>query len=400
MQAFKHKHILLAVCGGIAAYKCVELVRRLTESGADVRVIMSEGAQEFVTPLTFQAVSGHAVHTELFDDAAESGMGHIELARWADAVLLAPASANRIAALAQGMADDLITTVCLACRAPLFVAPAMNKLMWAHQAVQHNVQTLSSYGAIILHPDSGEQACGDTGVGRMQEPLDLCQALTIHFAKPLVLAGLRVVITAGPTQEPLDPVRYISNHSSGKMGFAVAAAAQAAGAVVTLVAGPVTQAVPSGVTRIDVVSAEEMHQAVMERVEQCDIFIGVAAVADYRAQSIENDKIKKLADEITVKLIRNPDILGAVAGHTTRPFTVGFAAETHQLEHYAQEKLQQKNLDMIAANYVGGEHSGFGSDSNALSVLLRNGETHHLQYASKKQLAQRLIALIAQYYRV
>ena len=401
MSSIKQKRILVCVSGGIAAYKSPDLVRRLRDAGAEVRVVMSAGAQAFVTPLTFQATSGNPVHTELLDEAAEAGMGHIELARWADAVLIAPASANRIAALAQGFADDLLSTVCLASSAPLFIAPAMNQAMWKHPAVQENIAKLGARGATMLGPGEGDQACGDVGAGRMLEPMQLRDALQDYFSvdSTKALAGIRVVITAGPTQEALDPVRYISNHSSGKMGFAIAEAAQAAGADVTLVAGPVNQSTPENINRVDVISAKEMHTAVMSQMEETNIFIGVAAVADYRASDVQENKIKKSSDTMTISLERNPDILADVAARENKPFTVGFAAETQDVEHYATDKLKRKKLDLIAANHVGIEGSGFASDNNSLTVFSANGDKENLSHAPKKILARQLVELIAKHYK-
>lgn len=391
--------ILLGVSGGIAAYKSPDLVRRLRDIGAEVRVVMTPAAQAFVTPLTFQATSGHPVHSELLDAAAEAGMGHIELARWADAVLIAPASANRIAALAQGFADDLLSTVCLASDAPLFIAPAMNQAMWKHPAVQENIAILRRRGAIILGPGEGGQACGDTGAGRMLEPIALRDALRdqLHAPHSNALCNKRVLLSAGPTREALDPVRYLSNHSSGKMGFALAAAAQRAGASVTLIAGPVQQDTPANVERIDVVSAQDMHAAVMQHAASADIFISVAAVADYRVREPQPEKIKKSQHNMVLALTRNPDILAGVAALDNKPFCVGFAAETHRVEDYAAEKMQRKNLDMIAANQVGVVGGGFASDNNSLLVLARDGSRAVLADAPKTRIAAQLIELIAKH---
>ncbi|MEM7208168.1 MAG: bifunctional phosphopantothenoylcysteine decarboxylase/phosphopantothenate--cysteine ligase CoaBC [Pseudomonadota bacterium] len=397
MNGLSNKHILLGVTGGIAAYKSPDLVRRLREAGADVRVVMSTGAKEFVTPLSFQATSGNPVHTDLLDEDAEAGMGHIELARWADAILIAPASANRIAALAQGFADDLLSTVCLASEAPLFIAPAMNRVMWSNAAVQSNIEKLQLLGATLLGPGSGDQACGETGSGRMLEPTELRDAMIgfLTSSTTAALSGKTVLITAGPTQEALDPVRYISNHSSGKMGFAIAQAAEQAGASVTLIAGPVEQTTPRNVNRLDVISAQDMHAAVMQHVDSADVFIGVAAVADYRASDAQENKIKKSDAEMTLTLARNPDILADVASLANKPFTVGFAAETQYVENYAREKLEKKKLDMIAANLVGKESGGFKSDTNSLFVLNKSGDEKTLTDAPKNEIARQLIELIA-----
>lgn len=390
--------ILLGVSGGIAAYKSPDLVRRLRERGAEVQVVMTQGARHFVTDTTFQAVSGRAVRTELWDAAAEAAMGHIELARWADLVLVAPATADLLARVAAGRADDLLTTVLLATAAPVAVAPAMNVLMWGKPATQDNVSALRARGVHVIGPGHGGQACGETGDGRMSEPLEIVAAVEDFLASratPLAgaLSGRRVLITAGPTREPIDPVRYITNRSSGKMGFALAAAARAAGAEVTLVAGPVQLVTPAGVQRIDVQTAAQMHDAVMTAVRDSDVFIGTAAVADYRPSLTATRKIKKTAAHMTMDLERTVDILAAVAANPDRPFTVGFAAETHDIEQYAKEKLQRKGLDMIAANEVG-ETKGFDRDENALLVLWPEGRAE-LSSASKQLLATQLIELIA-----
>ena len=385
------KHILLGVSGGIAAYKAADLTRRLRDAGAEVRVVMTEGATRFITPLTLQALSGHPVRASLWDEAHEAAMGHIELARWADAILIAPASANLMARLAAGMADDLLTTLCLASEAPQFLAPAMNRVMWAHPATQANAEILRTRSATLLGPASGGQACGETGEGRMLEPLELVNHLQRHFSTG-PLAGKRAVITAGPTREAIDPVRYISNRSSGRMGYALAEAARDAGAEVILVSGPTALPAPSGVRRIGVESALEMREAVMQAMP-CDIFIGTAAVADYRAADIAPGKIKKSADELSIALVKNPDILSEVAARSDRPFTVGFAAETDQVLDYARDKLVRKNLDMIAANRVG-EGLAFDQPDNALTVIWHDG-LKELPQADKRVLAHQLIELIA-----
>ncbi|MCC4263483.1 bifunctional phosphopantothenoylcysteine decarboxylase/phosphopantothenate--cysteine ligase CoaBC [Oceanimonas baumannii] len=393
------KRIVIGITGGIAAYKVPELVRRLKERGADVRVIMTASAQEFITPLTLQAVSGEPVSDTLLDPAAEAGMGHIELAKWADLLLIAPASANTLARLAAGLADDLLTTVALATPATLAVAPAMNQQMYRHPATQANLATLQARSACIWGPAKGEQACGDVGPGRMLEPMALVAELEQYFtpaAQPL--AGLKLMLTAGPTREALDPVRYISNHSSGKMGFALAAAARALGADVTLVSGPVSLATPAGVQRIDVESAQNMYDAVMAGIDVQHIFIACAAVADYAPKIVASHKIKKTsADNMVVELTKNPDIVAAVAALQQKPFTVGFAAETRDVEKYALDKLKRKNLDMIAANDVSGSDRGFNSDQNALSVFWQGG-LQHLPLADKTGLAKQLLTLIAKRY--
>ena len=390
------RRILLGVSGGIAAYKAAELVRRLKERGAEVQVVMTEGARRFVTPLTLQALSGRPVRTALWDAAAEAAMGHIELARWAELVLVAPASADFLARLAGGRADDLLTTLCLATDAPLWVAPAMNRLMWANSATQANAATLAARGVRLLGPASGDQACGETGPGRMLEAEELARAV---FAAELAgpLAGVKVVISAGPTREPLDPVRFISNRSSGKMGFAVAAAARDAGAAVTLISGPVSLATPPGVERIDVETAEQMYRAVHAALAGADIYIGAAAVADYTPARCATDKIKKTSDCFELSLQRAPDILASVAALESRPFTVGFAAETTDIEKHAREKLVRKHLDLIAANEVGAERA-FDREDNALLVLWPGGR-RELALKSKTELAREFVALVAERYR-
>ncbi|MGB9429545.1 MAG: bifunctional phosphopantothenoylcysteine decarboxylase/phosphopantothenate--cysteine ligase CoaBC [Gammaproteobacteria bacterium] len=388
------KHILLGVTGGIASYKCPDLVRRLRESGAEVQVVMTQSAQRFVTPLTFQAVSGKAVHTELWDTSAEFAMGHIELARWADLVLVAPATAGFMARLAHGHADDLLTTLCLAAQAPIAVAPAMNWVMWEHAATQENVRHLAGRGVRILGPVAGELAEGEIGMGRMLEPAEIVAALNDTSSTPL--KGIRILVTAGPTREPIDPVRYLSNRSSGKMGFAVARAAAEAGAQVTLVSGPTHLATPRDVRRVDVETAVQMHAAVMREVAHTDIFIAAAAVADYAPAEAARQKIKKRNDALELKLTKTPDILAEVAARKPKPFTVGFAAETEQLEARAREKLENKRLDMIAANWVGAGR-GFERDDNALTVYWK-GDSAALGSASKLELAQRLMQLVAERY--
>ena len=395
------KRVLLGVSGGIAAYKSPDLVRRLREHGHQVRVVMTRAAGEFITPLTLQAVSGQPVHTTLLDEHAEAAMGHIELARWADVVLIAPASADIIARLAHGLADDLLSTLCLATEAPVVLAPAMNQQMWAAEATQANVAILRKRGVQLLGPGSGDQACGEVGAGRMLEPADLAASLDAMVAAEGAaadLAGLGVLVTAGPTREAIDPVRYISNHSSGKMGYAVAAAARRAGASVILVSGPCELPAPPGVETIMVESAGQMRDAVMSRVAGCDVFIAAAAVADYRPAEPAAQKIKKKREDMHIALVRNVDILAEVAARPHAPFTVGFAAETEALEANALDKLARKSLDMIAANSVGGANPGFGVDHNALRVFWKDGE-RDLGEASKIVLARRLISLVAERFR-
>ena len=387
------KHVLLGVTGGIAAYKSPDLVRRLRERGAEVQVVMTAGAREFVTPLTFQAVSGRAVRSDLWDPAAEAAMGHIELARWADAVLVAPASADFLARLATGRADDLLATLCLATQAPIAVAPAMNHVMWANQATRANVAQLGARGVLILGPAAGDQACGETGEGRMLEPLELAEQLSALLAAGGELAGRRVLVTAGPTRERLDPVRFISNRSSGKMGFAVAQAARAAGAEVILVSGPVSLPTPPGVRRVDVESAADMLAAVLGELAGTDVFISTAAVADYRPVRAAQQKIKKTSDTLEVVMERTPDVLATVAARPDRPLVVGFAAETESVEQNARTKLMKKNLDMIAANEVG-DDKAFDSEENQLIVLAR-GARYELGRAGKLALARGLVTLIA-----
>ncbi|WHI44930.1 bifunctional phosphopantothenoylcysteine decarboxylase/phosphopantothenate--cysteine ligase CoaBC [Microbulbifer sp. JMSA004] len=397
MSSLADKRILLGISGGIAAYKSADLVRRLKERGAEVRVVMSAGAREFVQPLTFQALSGNPVHTDLLDPSAEAAMGHIELAKWADLILIAPASAQVIAKLAAGMADDLLTTLCLASEAPLALAPAMNQAMWRHAATSANTQTLKGRGVIFWGPGAGSQACGDVGPGRMLEPENLAEHAEALFHTSHSLQNRRVVITAGPTREAIDPVRFLSNHSSGKMGFALAAAAQSAGADVTLIAGPVNLDTPPKVNRIDVVSAQDMYEAAINAADLCDIFISAAAVADFRPAQVAEQKIKKKdgKNDDAIALIKNPDIVAAIAKRTElRPFTIGFAAETEQVLEHAQSKLRRKNLDMIIANDVSQPNSGFNSDHNAVTVIDTDGQSQ-LAPALKTDLARQLIELIA-----
>ncbi|WP_064606248.1 bifunctional phosphopantothenoylcysteine decarboxylase/phosphopantothenate--cysteine ligase CoaBC [Photobacterium sp. J15] len=400
MQTLAGKKILLGISGGIAAYKCAELTRRLIERGAEVRVVMTRAAEEFITPLTMQAVSGHPVSDSIFDPAAEASMGHIELAKWADLVLLAPATADLIARVSAGMGNDLLSTLCLATDSPIAVSPAMNQQMYRNVATQENIATLKRRGFHIWGPDSGEQACGDVGPGRMLDPMVLVH-LTEDFFQPADLEGIKIAITAGPTREAIDPVRYLTNHSSGKMGYAIAEAAAKRGAEVTLISGPVNLATPAGVTRIDTASAEQMHQAAMDAATQHNIFISCAAVADFRPAEVADQKMKKKdgEDEMILRLVKNPDIVASVAALTEqRPFTVGFAAETRDVEQYARGKLSRKNLDLICANDVSQQGQGFNSDNNALHLFWSAGDKA-LPLCTKHELGQQLISEIITLYK-
>ena len=388
---------MLGVTGGIAAYKSAELTRLLVKSGADVRVVMTDGAKAFVTPLTYQALSGNPVHHELLDETAEAGMGHIALAKWADRILIAPASANFIARLSHGMANDLLSTLCLASAAPILLAPAMNQQMWANAQTQENVGHLEQQDIQILGPEVGEQACGDFGAGRMLEPTELLQHLNLSFSSQL-LGDLNVMITAGPTREAIDAVRFISNRSSGKMGFAIAGAAREAGANVTLVSGPVSLQTPEGITRIDVETAEQMGQCVFDRLASQHILIGSAAVADYVPSNSFQGKLKKSSQQMSIELSPTLDIMREVGNMTNRPFTVGFAAETDNVQAYAQQKRESKNMDMIAANQVGVPESGFEVDNNSLDIYWASGE-QHLALAHKNKIARQLVELISSRYR-
>ncbi|WP_249976871.1 bifunctional phosphopantothenoylcysteine decarboxylase/phosphopantothenate--cysteine ligase CoaBC [Vreelandella olivaria] len=399
LSSLAGKRLLLGISAGIAAYKSALIVRLLKQAGCEVRVVMTEGAQAFITPLTLQALSGEPVRTSLLDPEAEAGMGHIELARWADAILIAPATADLMARLVHGMADDLLTTLCLASDAPKLMAPAMNQAMWRHPATQRNVAQLAADGWQLIGPAAGDQACGDVGPGRMSEPEAVVNAVAHHF-KPTTLAqpsAPHIVITAGPTREALDPVRYLSNHSSGKMGYALAAQATAQGARVTLISGPVNLPTPQGVERIDVETAAQMHQEALRLAPQAAMFIGCAAVADYRAASAAEHKIKKTDDSntLTLTLVKNPDIIADVAAlpASTRPFVVGFAAETQDLAHYAEDKLTRKGLDMIVANDVSQQGQGFGSDDNA-ALLLWRAPSGTEQLAAPHQTKNQLATLI------
>ena len=397
IQNLANKRIIVGISGGIAAYKAAELVRQLVKQGAEVRVVMTAGAQEFITPLTLQALSGNPVHTALLDTEAEAAMGHIELARWADALLIAPATADCLARVTQGMGDDLLTTLVLALSAPLAVAPAMNQAMWLDAATQANIQQLQQRGVHVFGPAEGSQACGDVGPGRMLEAEQLAQRLGDIFASG-ALAGLRVTITAGPTREAIDPVRFISNHSSGKMGYAMAEAAAEAGAITTLVSGPVALATPQRVAVEQVESAQQMYAASLAAAADCDIFIATAAVADYRPRQASDQKIKKSSDTMVLELERNLDIITAVANLDDGPFCVGFAAETHAVEDYARDKLKRKKLDLIFANDVADGNIGFNSDENRVT-LISASETLPLEQAPKSRLARTLIAEIADRFR-
>ncbi|MBI0006400.1 bifunctional phosphopantothenoylcysteine decarboxylase/phosphopantothenate--cysteine ligase CoaBC [Gilliamella sp. W8126] len=394
------KNILLGITGGIAAYKCPDLVRHLKKAGAQVRVVLTESASHFVAPMTLQAVSGNAVSKELFDPTAELSMSHIELAKWADLVLIAPATANIIAKMANGIADDLLSTICLATPAKIVIAPAMNQQMYKAAATQQNLATLESRNILVLGPDEGFQACGDIGPGRMVEPTTIVESINNYFLANSELAGTTITVTAGPTIEELDPVRYISNYSSGKMGFAIAKAAAEMGATVNLISGPVNLTTPNNVNRINVKSAKQMYDEALVLAEKSAIFISCAAVADYRAETIAKNKIKKTDDsnELVIKLVKNPDIVASIAGlKEHRPFVVGFAAETNDVKTYALKKLTTKNLDLICANDVSDHNIGFNSDQNALTLYWQNGE-QTLPLSSKQQLAKQLLqAVITRY---
>ncbi len=398
LGALDKQRVLLGVTGGIAAYKSPDLVRRLTEAGAEVRVVMTPSAARLVSPTVFQAVSGHPVRSELWDEAAEAAMGHIELARWATLVLIAPATAHLMSQLANGSAGNLLTTLCLATSAPVVLAPAMNQAMWRHAATQANRATLESRGVRCIGPASGSQACGDVGPGRMVEPTDIVAALGDAPASDIsgLLKGIRVLITAGPTREPIDPVRFISNRSSGKMGFAVASAAIAAGADVTLIAGPVQLPTPAGVRRIDVETAAEMFAAALGQIADVDIYVGAAAISDYRPEPA-SQKIKKHTDRLTLHMLKSPDLLATIAARSPGPFTVGFAAETERLEEYARQKLEAKRLDMIVANQVGAK-LGFDEDENSVLILWREGQ-EALGRMAKFDLARRIVAVVASRFR-
>ena len=397
-QRLSNKRILLGVTGGIAAYKSAELIRRLQDQGADVRVIMTQAATEFITPLTLQALSGHPVSENLLDTETESVMGHIELARWADLVLVAPATADFLARFCNGRGDDLLTTVCLAAECKIALAPAMNQAMWANAQTQQNILSLENSQVTLLGPDAGLQACGEVGLGRLldiDKIVDRCAALFQTGS----LSGKHLVITAGPTREAIDPVRYISNHSSGKQGYALATAAIEAGATVTLISGPTNLEVPARVEFIPVISADDMYKAVFDHINRADIFIGVAAVADFKPAAIQDQKIKKDKQQtqqtMVLKLVENPDIIASVAALTDKPFCVGFAAETENLLQYARAKLKQKNLDMIVANNVADNTIGFNSDNNATTIISDDSELQ-LAMMSKQTLSNKIIQLISE----
>ena len=396
MMTLTNKKIVLGISGGIAAYKCAELVRRLKEHGCEVKVVMTESAKHFITPLTMQAVSGEIVSDSLLDPAAEAAMGHIEFAKWADLILVAPATCNIIAKMATGIADDLLTTLLLATPAKVAVAPAMNQQMYAHAATQANLATLKARNVLIWGPGKGEQACGDVGSGRMLEPHELV-ALCVEKQPPQILTGKTITITAGPTREPLDPVRFISNHSSGKMGYALAEAALLLGANVNLISGPVTIKAPIGANLINIESAEQLLNEALVYAPQSDAFIGCAAVADYRAGEVATQKMKKQGDELTLTLVKNPDVIAAVANiEKNRPYTVGFAAETQNVESYAKGKLVNKNLDMICANDVSQSGLGFNSDQNALTLYWQNKQLE-LPVSSKSTIALKVIEQLAKH---
>ncbi len=391
-----NNRILVGVCGGIAAYKSAELVRQLRKQGCEVRVVMTHSAIQFISPLTFQALSGNPVATELLDTQQENAMGHINLARWADKIVIAPATANSIAKFSHGLADDLLSTLYLAANCPVYIAPAMNQAMWNKAVTQENIQRLLAQGVQLIGPESGDQACGETGFGRMSEASTICTVLIKEITDNLLLKGVNVLISAGPTREPLDPVRYITNRSSGKMGYALAEAALNTGANVTLVSGPVTLSAPKGIKILSVETAEQMHHAVISHASHHSIYIGAAAVADYSPATTSTEKIKKQATESVIILKKTKDILADVANLADRPhFVVGFAAETDHLERYAKDKLKRKNLDMIAANWVGKAQGGFDKNENALQVYWRSG-SQLLEMTDKKQLAAQLISLIVE----
>jgi phosphopantothenoylcysteine decarboxylase / phosphopantothenate---cysteine ligase len=395
MNSLSTRRVLLGITGGIAAYKSAELTRLLVKAGAEVRVVMTQAATEFITPLTLQALSGNRVHTELLDADAEAGMGHIELARWPDLILVAPASANFMARLVAGQAGDILSTLILASKAPLAIAPAMNQAMWSNPATQTNLDTLRARGIAIFGPAAGAQACGDVGLGRMLEPQELLELSAATFESD-ILAGLHITITAGPTQEAIDPVRFISNRSSGKMAYALASEAANAGAQVTLISGPVALRTPERVRRIDVISADDMLAASLQGIEQCDIFIGVAAVADYRPEHVPEQKIKKSADTMQLTLIKNPDIISTISNLSRRPFTVGFAAETESIEDYGLEKLRRKQLDLLFANDA---RDTLGSDSITATALFWQGR-EVFGPASKQVVARKMLELIRQRFDV
>lgn len=388
------KHVVLGITGSIAAYKSADLARRLREVGAEIQVVMTPNAEEFITSMTMQAISGNPVRDSLFDSAAEAAMGHIELARWADIILIAPASADFIAHLNYGYAEDLLCTICLATSAPIALAPAMNQQMWSNSATQQNIRNLRERGIHLLGPAEGLQACGDVGLGRMLEPADIIDFINTLWA-PAILKNKSIIITAGPTREAIDPVRYLSNYSSGKMGYALAEAAAALGAHVILISGPTQLSSPRGVERIDVVTADEMLHKTLEKIKDCDIFIAAAAVADYRVAEVSPQKLKKSQNELTLQLVLNPDILATVSALPHRPFIVGFAAETENVIAHAKQKLHEKNLDMIFANDVGKADIGFDSDMNQITAIWQKNQ-HEFPLMTKKSLAKELMQLVAE----
>jgi len=395
MSVLENKKIVLGLTGGIAAYKAPELVRRLKEHGADIRVVVTESAKAFVTPLSLQAVSGNSVSDSLLDTEAELAMGHIELAKWADLILVAPATANTIAKITHGLADDLLTTICLATDATISIAPAMNQQMWHAKVTQENIQSLKNRSIFIWGPGKGEQACGDVGLGRMLDVPDLVEHTLNYFSsqQPQSLVGQHWVITAGPTREAIDPVRYITNHSSGKMGYAIAEAARALGAKITIISGPVNIPTPQGCEVECIESADQMLEKSLTLAPSANVFIGCAAVADYRIANVASEKIKKSDDKITLNLIKNPDVIAKVAALANKPFMVGFAAETQNVEQYALGKLQKKNLDLIAANDVAKSGQGFNSNKNALTVFGKK-DRFNLELASKDEIAKQLVDII------
>ncbi len=389
------KRVLLGVTGGIAAYKACELTRRLMDQGVEVQVVMTESACQFVAPLSFQALSGRPVRTDLFDSAAEAAMGHIELARWADVIVVAPASADFMARLAHGLAPDLLSTLCLASAAPVALAPAMNRLMWANPATRSNTELLRSRGILCIGPGDGAQACGETGAGRMAEPGQIIEFLLEHWPqREALLRGCRILINAGPTYEDIDPARFIGNRSSGRMGFAIAAEAARQGADTTLIAGPVQLETPEGVRRLNVRSAAQMRAAVLEEVGNCEVFIAAAAIADYRPADTRSRKIKRTADNLGLELVPNPDIVAEVAALPQRPYVVGFAAETDDLLEHARAKLVRKRLDMICANLIGVEGSGFEAECNEITLLWEGGQ-QALPHAPKPVIARQILEAIS-----
>ena len=395
MKSLTNKNILLGVTGGIAAYKSAEIVRHLKKSGASVRVVMTRSAEEFITPLTLQALSGNRVSTELLDAEAEAAMGHIELAKWADGILIAPATANTIARLSSGRGDDLLSTVTLAFDGPISIAPAMNQAMWRDERTQENLNKLINTNFGICGPGSGEQACGDIGLGRMLEPLEILEMFSSSFDKG-IMSGKRILITAGPTQEPIDPVRFITNRSSGKMGYALAEAAIESGAQVTLISGPVNIEPPSNCNLVAIKTAKEMYESVMHHIKGADVYIGTAAVSDYSPAHINESKIKKDGSNaaMVLELKENQDILKSVSELEERPYVVGFAAETDNLIENAEKKLNNKNLDLIVANDVSDKEIGFDSDENEVT-LITHEEKQLIQKQNKRKISKNIIEFIS-----